>query len=76
MKNNLIAKFLGMVLVLLNVVLNAQGVPPPPPQEESGDIGGITQPIDAYVVYLAVFAIVMTIYYVKKNKTKIAQLNV
>ncbi len=72
MKNNLIAKFLGMVLVLLNVVLNAQGVPPPPPQEESGDIGGITQPIDAYVVYLAVFAIVMTIYYVKKNKTKIA----
>ena len=78
MKNILNRTFLSLIL-FLGVLINAQtqtetsSMPTlPPPGEETGEIGGISQPIDMYVIWLAVIAMLFIVYYVKQNNKKIA----
>lgn len=79
MKNILNKTFLSFVLffgVLLNAQTDSSAPAPPVPQAAgeggSGDIGGISQPIDMYVIWLAVIAIMFIVCYVKKSNKKIA----
>lgn len=70
MKSILNKTILSLVLLVLGVLVNAQT--PPPPQEESGDVGGISQPVDMYVIWLAIVAVAFIIYFVKQNQKRIA----
>lgn len=70
MMKNLFNKVILGLIIFLGVMANAQT--PPPPQDESGDIGGISQPIDMYLVWLGALAVVFIAYFVKQNSKKIA----
>ena len=80
MKNILNKTFLSIVVVFIGVLLNAQtetatAEVPPIPQETgggSGDIGGISQPVDMYVIWLGIVAVAFIIYFVKQNQKRIA----
>lgn len=69
MKNIINRNFAAVFLFVMGSLANAQGTPPPPSPGEEGDIGGISQPIDAYVIWLLIFGIVLIITALK-NKSK------
>jgi len=69
MKNILLKRFWSVVFIFLTVLSYAQTPPPPGEGNESGDIGGISQPIDSYTALLLIIGVVLivaTIY----NKTR------
>lgn len=72
MKNIINRNFVTLLLFIVGSLANAQGTPPPPAPGEEGDIGGISQPIDAYVIWLLIFGIVLIVTALK-NKSKQAK---
>lgn len=67
-----IDKVLYSLVLFVSFVLNAQTQTPPPPGEESSDVGGISQPVNMYVIALAVVAVMFIIYFAKQNNKKVA----
>lgn len=65
-----------MFLTVLGAVLYGQGTvpPPPPPAEETGGPGAPQNvPVDMYVIFLAVIAVMFIVYFVKQyNNKKVA----
>lgn len=57
MKNILNKRLTALVLLVFGFLANAQ-TPPPPPEGTEGDIGGISQPIDGYVLWLLIVGVV------------------
>lgn len=66
MKNIFYRNFAIILTLLMGFIANAQTTPPPPPPGEEGDIGGITQPIDNYVVWLLLLGVVMIYAFMKQ----------
>lgn len=63
--------------MLLGVFISGQGTmpPPPPPQEEtSPDIGAPEDvPVDMYLIFLAIIAVMFIVYFVRQyNNKKVA----
>lgn len=71
MKNTIYKTFLSFLALVLGVFINAQKPPAnmPPPTAESGDIGGISQPIDNYIVLLMLVAVFAIGFFARKYKT-------
>ncbi len=72
---NIVNKLVLGVLITLGALLSGQMLPPPPPpQEESGGPG--TQedvPVDMYVIFLAIIAVMFIVYFVRQyNNKKVA----
>lgn len=72
MKNILLKRFWNVVFIFLTVFSFAQTPPPPGEGNESGDTGGISQPIDSYTTLLLIIGImlIITIAYTKIKQMK------
>lgn len=74
MMNRILFRLNFLLFLLINgVYALAQGGPPPPPpiDPNSGDIGGITVPIDIYIPVLFLLACgIISLYYLKISKLK------
>ncbi|MFT3917845.1 hypothetical protein [Cloacibacterium sp.] len=62
---------LSLTFLLGTILMFSQRVPPPPATPQGGgDIGGVAtpeNPIDGYIVYLAIFAVAIIYYKYKKT---------
>ena len=68
MKNRMTKKIYTVVFAFIAIVMNAQ-TPPPPPEGGEGDIGNIaTSPIDMYSAILAIAAVLIIAYSVRKSQ--------
>lgn len=75
MMKNIVNKLVLGVLITLGALLSGQMLPPPPPpQEESGGPGAQEDvPVDMYVIFLAIIAVMFIVYFVRQyNNKKVA----
>lgn len=75
MMKNIVNKLVLGVLITLGGVLSGQMLPPPPPpQQESGGPGTKEDvPVDMYVIFLAIIAVMFIVYFVRQyNNKKVA----
>jgi len=72
MKNILLKRFWSVVFIFLAVLSYAQTPPPPGEGNESGDTGGISQPIDSYTTLLLMIGVLLifTIAYTRIKQMK------
>ena len=73
---NIVNKLVLGVLITLGALLSGQMLPPPPPpQEETGGGPGTKEdvPVDMYVIFLAIIAVMFIVYFVRQyNNKKVA----
>ncbi len=68
MKNMMTKLFISLGMILGTYLSYAQLAPEPPSSPNSGDIGGPTTPIDAYVYAMMFIVPFLVAYYVRKKR--------
>ena len=71
MKNLFIKRLAAFLLFMYGILSFAQTPPVPGEGDESGDVGGITQPIDSYVFWLFLAGVILLIVFAKMKSKQI-----
>lgn len=73
MMKNIVNKLVLGVLITLGALLSGQMLPPPPPPQEEAGGPGTPAPVDMYVIFLAIIAVMFIVYFVRQyNNKKVA----